>query len=456
MNREQVSEPLRAATHLAIRKLIVLDSSFSFEAIRSRGLEYSVTCRDLEGFFEHVWTVHPFATLVTSETWTNKYGKPEWHSLDNAHTFIDGKVGRFEVLRRLPRLNFLISQCCLFFSLVRLVRIQKIDVIRTSDPLYLGLLGWALSRFCGIPFLVRVGANYDKAYETTGRPALPRLFLNRRIEKKVEKFVFTRADLVAGANQDNLDFALANGARFERSTLFPYGNLIDRRHFIDPSNRDNGQLLLNEIGVEPYRFLLYIGRLESIKHPDDVVRVLAEIRRRGHNLKMILVGDGQLRFSLVNLTRELGVSDQVVFCGNMNQQWLAQVIPLASVVVSPITGRALSEAALGAAPIVAYDMDWQGDLIRTGVTGELVPARSWIEMADAVEKFLKAPIYARAMGDAVRKLALEMLDPAKLNQHERDQYEKLLTRFARDRRRWLRSTNPEPATSADTKKGLAR
>lgn len=416
----------RAAIRSATRKLIVLDSSFSFEAIRARGLEDSVTCRDLDGFFEHVWTVHPFATLVTSEAWTSRYGKPELHSLGPAHTFIDGKVGRFEVLRKLPALNFLISQFCLLFSLVRLVRKEKISVVRAGEPLYLGLFGWVLGRLCGIPLLVRVAANYDKAYETTGRPAIPRLFRARRIEKAVERFVLTRADLVAGANQDNLDFALANGARRERSTLFPYGNLIDRRHFTEPVKRDDGRPLLNELGVEPDQFLLHIGRLRSVKHPDDVVRVLAEVRRRGHDLKAILVGDGPLRPTLVELASELGVSDQVIFCGNKDQQWLARVIPLASVVVSPLTGRALSEAALGAAPIVAYDLDWQGDLIRTGVTGELVPHLSWAKMADAVEKFLNNPDYARAMGEAVRKRALEMLDPAKLNQHEREQYEKLV------------------------------
>ena len=46
-------------------KLLVLDTSFTFEAIRQRKLEHSVTCRDLDGFFTHVWTVHPFATLLT-------------------------------------------------------------------------------------------------------------------------------------------------------------------------------------------------------------------------------------------------------------------------------------------------------------------------------------------------------------------------------------------------------
>ena len=89
-------------------------------------------------------------------------------------------------------------------------------------------------------------------------------------------------------------------------------------------------------------------------------------------------------------------------------------------------GRALTESALGAAPIVAYDVDWQSELIQSGVTGELVPYLDWEKMADSVEHFLVNPEYARSMGEAVRKLALEMMDPAVLDQHERDTYQKVI------------------------------
>lgn len=412
-------------------RLLVLDSSFSFEAIRTRGLQGSVTCRDLDGFFEHVWSVHPFATLVTSEGWSNRFGRPETYPLVAAHTFIEGKVGRFSTLHRLPALNFLIGQLDVLIFLVRLIRKEKISVIRAGDCLYNGLLGWMLSRLCGVPLVVRVGANHDKIHETTGMPIMPRLFGNRRIEKALEHFVLSHADLVAGANQDNLDFAITNGARPEFSTLFRYGNLIDKLHFTEPADRVDGRRLLGELGVEPHRFLLYIGRLESVKHPDDVVRVLAEIRKRGHDVKAILAGDGRLLLPLTELAHELGVEDQVVFCGNRDQEWLAQVMPLAAAVVSPHTGRALSEAALGAAPIVAYDVDWQGELIETGVTGELVPHLTWKKMAVSVEKFLTNHAYSRSMGDNARRRALEMMDPEMLNQHERDKYLALLSTTGR-------------------------
>ena len=245
------------------------------ELIRSRSTEDSVTCRDLDGFFSHVWSVHPVATLTTSEQWTSKCGPPVHYQLNSRHTFIEGKIGRFRMLERLFVLNFLISQAGLFFFLSKLIRKERISVIRAGDPLYTGLLSWALARLHRIPFVVRVGGNHIKFFEATGQPLSPRLFKRRSIEEKVERFVFKRADLVAGANQDNLDFALESGASIERSTIFRYGNLIDRNHFVEPEQRRHDPELLRSLGVEPHKYLLYIGRLESIKRPDDVVRVLA-------------------------------------------------------------------------------------------------------------------------------------------------------------------------------------
>ena len=122
----------------------------------------------------------------------------------------------------------------------------------------------------------------------------------------------------------------------------------------------------------------------------------------------------------------LGVERRVRFIGNQNQAALAQLNANAAAVLSPLTGRALSESALGAAPIVAYDLDWQGDLIQTGITGELVPFRRPDLMAESTIRLVRDPDYARRMGRAARAKALEMLDPQALNEHERQQYAKLL------------------------------
>ena len=428
MNKVDRVPPSRTAGGTSPRKLLVLDTSYTLEAVIERKLQSSVTCRDLEGFFDHVWTVHPFATLLTSDGWTARYGRAVSTPINERHTFIEGKVGRFAGLKRLFLLNFLIGQVGLLLSLCRLVRTESISVVRVGSPLYLGLFGLALKYLTGVPLVIRVGANHDKTFETTGEPMEPRLMRSRRIEKIVERFVFPRADLVAGANQDNLDFALANGGRPERSTLFRYGNLIDARHLVPPAERAVDHAALASLGIEPRKFLLYVGRLEPVKHPDDVIATLAAVRAHGHAVKAVMAGDGRMRAALETQATDAGLAEAVIFTGNLDQERLALLFPLAAAVISPHTGRALSEAALGAAPVVAYDLDWQGEIIETGVTGMLVPAGDWRGMADATMCMLDDPDKASALGAALRDRALNMLDARALNEHECEQYRQVIAR----------------------------
>lgn len=50
------------------KNLLLLDTAFSLQAIKARGLEYSIICTDLDGFFVHVWTVPSFAFLEIHPT----------------------------------------------------------------------------------------------------------------------------------------------------------------------------------------------------------------------------------------------------------------------------------------------------------------------------------------------------------------------------------------------------
>src|SRR4029078_12896713 len=105
---------------------------------------------------------------------------------------------------------------------------------------------------------------------------------------------------------------------------------------------------------------------------------------------------------------------------------LAHLYPAAGVVVSPHTGRALSEAALGAAPIVAYDVDWQGANGETGVTGILVPQGDVQGLAKAAATLLADPRHAKQLGRNIRERALGLLDQQALDPHEREQYSPIL------------------------------
>jgi len=97
-------------------------------------------------------------------------------------------------------------------------------------------------------------------------------------------------------------------------------------------------------------------------------------------------------------------------------------------VLSPHMGRGLTEACLAGAPIVAYDYDWQGEIILSGKTGELVTDGDWTEMALRAAVLLDNPEKARQLGNNARSLALEMMSPEKLKSFEISSYDSLLNK----------------------------
>ena len=411
------------------KKLLVLDTSYTLEMIRDLRLYAPVLARDLNGYFEHVWSVHPLATVIPPKNIHETYGKITTTVFADRHTIMECKVGRFSFLKRIPLLNLSISQICILAALAKLIRKEGIDVIRATDPTYIGLMGFLLSRMYGIPLVIRMTGNFDKIYEVTGKPTLPRLFRRRWIEKIVVRFILKRADLVACANENCREFVIKNGVRKEYTTVFRYGNLIHPAHRVPPCDRPSADLLIKGLRISDTPFVIYIARLEAIKRQDHVLKVIAELKKRGKDIKAVLVGDGSMQNSLSVLAKELSIDKNIIFAGNKDQEWIAAVLPRALAVLSPHSGRALCEAALAGAPIVAYDFEWQSELITAGKTGELVGDGDIKAMADSVIKYFSNPDYAKRMGENVRVKALEMMDPIKLCEHEKNEYDKLLARY---------------------------
>lgn len=406
-------------------KLLVIDTSYTYQIIKDRGLEESVTCRDLGGFFKHVWTIHPVSNLINDKN-QNKNGLPIEYSLNSKHTFIEGKLGRFVFLKYFPVINFFFSQISLIIYLYSKIKKESISVIRSGDPLYTGLLGYVLSRLTKVPLVVRVGSNNDKIYQETKKPMMPKLFKKRSIEKICEKYILSKADLIAAANFDNLKFAISNGANPTKSTVFPYGNLIDRKHFIEPNLRLEGHTLINSLKIKSKNFVVYLGRLETVKRTDDTIKVVAELIKQGNKIDLLIIGDGSKKMELENLVKELNINEHVFFCGNQNQDWISRVLPMASAILSPHTGRALVESCLSGTPIIAYDIDWQSEVIKDGETGELVPFKNLSLMTRSLKKILSNTEYAKKIGIKARDLMMEKMDIKKLNENEIRYYQKII------------------------------
>lgn len=118
--------------------------------------------------------------------------------------------------------------------------------------------------------------------------------------------------------------------------------------------------------------LLFVGKLEHKKRPQDVLRAAALL---GSAVAVLIIGDGELRGSLSELANRLGVN--TVFTGFRNQSELARIYSCADCLVLPSDsgetwGLVVNEAMASGIPCIVSDrVGCTPDLIEEGDTGEV-------------------------------------------------------------------------------------
>jgi glycosyltransferase involved in cell wall biosynthesis len=412
----------RTAPVSARPRLLAISTMYSLEIMRARRAEYLVTHRDLDGYFERVWSVHPLVGADPNDAGAG-VGAPTVTVLNDVHTMIEGTTQRFRGLSRLPIANFVLAQVQLVLLLDRLVRREGIAIVR-GDPYYNGLIATVLGRANGRPVELRIIADADALYAVTGLLTYPRLFPSRAIERRVARYTMSRAQSVLCCG-DHRPYALRNGARAECLGYAGNWSMVNPLHLGEPAEREP---LGDEFGFGNRPVVAYVGRLDPTKHPEDVIVSLAKAHERNPSLAAVMVGDGPLRDDLSRLAAELGVQDDVAFAGARDQVWIARMLTQSAVVAAPLAGLSLVESALSGTPIVAYDHDWHPDLLTNAENGLLVTYRDTAAMAAAIGELIGDPVRSARLAAAARKRALAFTQPSKLLAYERALADDLLSR----------------------------
>jgi glycosyltransferase involved in cell wall biosynthesis len=398
-------------------KLVVIQSAYSYKTLCERNLLDFATSKNLGGFFETVFTIHPAATVELNIDLKERYGRVITYTHSQSQVFIEARFGRYWHLRKFPFLNFVLSQVDLLIHLMKLFWREKNLLIRAEDPRYNGLLGFLLTRIKGLPFIIGTWGNPDNIRKFTGEPIQPRVFRNVNSEAFCERFLMKRADCVLVQNEDNFKYAVRFGAAEEKVKYFRLGNAIYPEHFVKPESRTLSKDDRKRIGHEGFK-VCTISRLETLKIVDHTIKSFKEMKA-SLAAHLYIFGDGSERNSLIELTRQLEIEDRVHFLGNIDQQTLARMLPKMDLVLSPLMGRALTEAALAGLPIVAYDIDCHPEIVKTGKTGILVKYLDFHAIAKAGDYMFDNRDAAKQMGEAARTWTLDLMDPEKLIREQR-------------------------------------
>ncbi|MCW4020879.1 MAG: glycosyltransferase family 4 protein [Candidatus Bathyarchaeota archaeon] len=110
-------------------------------------------------------------------------------------------------------------------------------------------------------------------------------------------------------------------------------------------------------------YVLFLGRLEQTKRPEDFIKAIPRILKEV-DANFVVAGSGTQHKYLVNLVENLGIGRHVKFMGWVPYNRVPEVIAGASVVVAPgNAGYSIMEAAAAQKPIISGKLDWNVDSI---------------------------------------------------------------------------------------------
>jgi glycosyltransferase involved in cell wall biosynthesis len=274
------------------------------------------------------------------------------------------------------------------------------DFVYERASLY-ATAGVSLARELERPLVVELNAPLaleQKTYRDTGFG---------KLAAKAERWTLTRADAVLAVSASVRDYAVSLGANPDRVHVVPNGVNVD---LFGPDAHDQEVTTRWDLGDGPV--LGFVGGLRPWHGVEVLPALLGRLVGRYPGLRLVIVGDGQLRPELERDLEERGLAHSAVFTGSLLHEEVAALIHRFDVALAPYPRPAhdfyfsplkLFEYMACGAPVVAASLGQIAEVVRHGVTGLLYPPGELDALVATCERLLEDPDLRRRIGRAAAK-----------------------------------------------------
>lgn len=269
-----------------------------------------------------------------------------------------------------------------FLKLLKIVKEKKIDVVCSHWIIPNGFIAAIVSKITKVPFTITIPGS--DIYLAGKNP----LF------KLMAGFAASNASYVISDSSHYLKQLNDLGYFPKKTAVIRYG--VDTQKF-KPTNKS--EELLRNLGISKNNLVvLAVGRIVPKKGFIYLIKSIPEIIKKNHNIKFVIVGDGDQRKLLEDEVKKSGTEKNVIFAGTISYNELSKYYNLADVFVMPsirdekgnidASPVSMMEAMACGAKVIATKFSGSEDLIINGKTGFLVKEKNSREIADSVIKLL--------------------------------------------------------------------
>jgi sugar transferase (PEP-CTERM/EpsH1 system associated) len=279
-----------------------------------------------------------------------------------------------------------------FWRLYSLLRRQRPTILHTW-MFHADLLGRVLGRLAGVPIIITSRRNENIGGALRERLNRWTAHLSDRVIAVCE--LVRQAEIKRTRVSPEHVVTIYNGVDVEQFSAVNVQAAARVRHIFDV----------------PIDVLLVgsVGRLHPQKDFATLLAAITQVRKHIPTVRLLLVGDGELRDELESQARSLGLSEIVTFVGSRTD--VPQILAAVDVFTLSSLWEGMSNAVLEAMaaelPVVATAVGGTPEVVVDGVTGLLVPPHDPTSLARALTTLLREPALRRKMGQAGRERVQE-------------------------------------------------
>ena len=282
---------------------------------------------------------------------------------------------------------------------MKIVRHEQIDVLHCHSRFTL-FCAWTVSKLAGIKLIYTAHSVYEDKWLTRYFFGQHIVAISLQVKNNLTGYFSVKEDRIS---------LIYNGVDIKNAP-------IDSIHKIDE--------LYGLTGKNPV--VVAVGRLHSDKGLEYLLRSLPRVVKEYPLLRLLLVGEGDLRSYLEDLVDELGVNSYVIFCGRQHdpRPFMQRSVCLCMPSLREGFGCVMVEAMLLEVPVIVTRVGVAPEIIGGG-TGIFVPQRDSQKLADALLRVLRNPNDSKEMGERGKLLVESKLSLLKMQESYRRYYDEL-------------------------------
>ncbi|MDD5342079.1 MAG: glycosyltransferase family 4 protein [Patescibacteria group bacterium] len=281
----------------------------------------------------------------------------------------------------------------LIFQIAKLARQEKIKVIHVGQVLPIGNAAYFVKSFWHIPYIV-----YAHGLDITSPQASPR-------KRRTLKMVLGQASVIVANSEFTKRELLRFGLPEAKIKVVTPGCDISGNDF----DSKGVEALRERYRLQDKKVLLTLGRLEERKGQDMVIRALTQLKSSHPEAVYLVVGSGTYESKLRDLAQKYGVSDSVIFTGEVSEAERPNYFKLADIFIMPSRelsnrdvegfGIVFLEANAFGKPVIGGRSGGVSEAVLDGQTGLLVNPTDENEISQAISRLLADGELRKRLGE---------------------------------------------------------